>query len=154
MIDASFNFLPTRPAEEIVAEYIRTVDYLYEPTKYLVRTYRYFLAMRPTRAATAGKSRGRSAGNQKGRLPFWARRNDLAAFLKLVWRQGIVAGYRLQFWRQLVGIYRNNPTRLTKYLVKCGVGEDLFKIRARLLEKTGPVRAEQNAASLTGRPGC
>jgi hypothetical protein len=93
--------------------------------------------MRPTRATAAGKGKGRGAGNQKGRLPLWARRNDLAAFLKLVWRQGIVAGYRLQFWRQLVGIYRNNPSRLTRYLVKCGSGEDLFKIRARLLEKTG-----------------
>ena len=51
MVEASFNFLPTRPAAEIVAEYIRTVDHLYEPTKYLARTYRYFLAMRPTRAA-------------------------------------------------------------------------------------------------------
>ena len=49
MIDASFNFLPTRPASEIVAEYIRTVDYLYKPTKYLARAYRYYLAMRPTR---------------------------------------------------------------------------------------------------------
>ena len=40
MVDASFNFLPTRPAAEIMAEYIRTVDYLYEPTNYLARTYR------------------------------------------------------------------------------------------------------------------
>ena len=136
MIEVSFNFLPSRPAAEIVAEYIRAVDYLYEPTKYLARAYRYFLAMRPTRAA-AGKSKGRGDGNQTGRLPLWARRNDLFTLLKLVWRQGIVAGYRLQFWRQLVGIYRKNPTRLTKYLVKCGAGEDLFKIRASLLEKTG-----------------
>jgi radical SAM superfamily enzyme YgiQ (UPF0313 family) len=145
MIEVSFNFLPTRPAAEIVAEYIRAVDYLYEPTKYLARSYRHFLAMRPTRAAAAGKSKSRGAGNQKGRLPLRARRNDLAAFLKLVWRQGIVAGYRLQFWRQLVGIYRNNPTRLKKYLVKCGAGEDLFKIRAILLEKTRRSGPDQTA---------
>ena len=137
MFSPSLNFVPTRPLAEIMDEYIRAVDYLYEPSKYLARAYRYFLAMRPTRATAAGKGKSRGAGNQKGRLPLWARRNDLAAFLKLVWRQGIVAGYRLQFWRQLVGIYRNNPSRLTRYLVKCGSGEDLFKIRARLLEKTG-----------------
>jgi radical SAM superfamily enzyme YgiQ (UPF0313 family) len=137
MFDIGLNFVPTRPLAEIKDEYIRAVDYLYEPSKYLARTYRHFLAMRPTRAAAAGKSKGRGAGNQQGLLPLWARRNDLAAVLKLVWRQGIVAGYRLQFWRQLVGIYRNNPTRLTKYLVKCATGEDLFKIRARLLARAG-----------------
>ena len=42
MVDTSFNFLPTRPAAEITAEYIRAVDYLYEPSNYLARTYRTF----------------------------------------------------------------------------------------------------------------
>ena len=65
MIEASFNFLPTRPAAEIVAEYIRTVDHLYEPTKYLARTYRYFLAMRPTRAAGREEPRPRGTANRK-----------------------------------------------------------------------------------------
>ena len=136
MIEASFNFLPTRPAAEIVAEYIRTVDYLYEPTKYLARTYRYYLAMRPTRAA-AGKSQGPEPGKQKGHLPFHARREDLVAMLKLFWRQGIVADYRRQFWRQLVGIYRQNPSRLAKYLTQCAMGENLFRIRESLLAKAG-----------------
>ena len=136
MIDASFNFLPTRPASEIVAEYIRTVDYLYEPTKYLARTYRYFLAMRPTRAA-AGKPKTPGHGKQKNRLPFHARREDLLAMLKLFWRQGIVAGYRRQFWRQLVGIYRQNPSRLAKYLTQCAMGENLFPIRENLLARAG-----------------
>ena len=149
MIDASFNFLPTRPAAEIVAEYIRTVDYLYEPTKYLARTYRYYLAMRPTRAA-AGKSKSPGHGNQKDHLPFHARREDLVAMLKLFWRQGIVAGYRRQFWRQLVGIYRQNPSRLAKYLTQCAMGENLFPDPGKPAGPSGPVRAGQNAAGLTG----
>ena len=136
MIDASFNFLPTRPAEEIAAEYLRAVDYLYEPTKYLARTYRYYLAMRPTRAA-AGKSKSPGHGNQKDHLPFQARREDLVALLKLLWRQGVVADYRRQFWRQLVGIYRQNPSRLAKYLAQCAMGENLFQIRASLLARAG-----------------
>jgi radical SAM superfamily enzyme YgiQ (UPF0313 family) len=136
MFDTRLNFVPTRPLPEIMDEYIRAVDYLYEPSKYLARTYRHFLAMRPTRAATAGKRKEQNAGNQRTRAPLSPRRKDLAAFLKLLWRQGIMAGYRMQFWRQLVGIYWHNPTRLQKYLVKCGAGEDLFKIRAGLLEKT------------------
>ena len=64
---------------------------------------------------------------------FKARREDLVALLKLIWRQGIVAGYRRQFWRQLVGIYRQNPSRLAKYLAQCAMGENLFQIRASLL---------------------
>ncbi|OGR30219.1 MAG: B12-binding domain-containing radical SAM protein [Desulfobacca sp. RBG_16_60_12] len=135
MADTSFNFLPARPAAEIVAEYIRTVDFLYEPSRYLARTYRYYLAMRPTRAA-AGKRKTPAPGNQESRLSFNTQREDLVAMLKLFWRQGIVAGYRRQFWRQLVGIYRQNPSRITQYLTQCGMGENVFRIRASLLEKT------------------
>jgi radical SAM superfamily enzyme YgiQ (UPF0313 family) len=136
MIDASFNFLPTRPAAEIVAEYIRMVDYLYEPTKYLARSYRYYLAMRPTRAA-AGKDKSRGPGNQQHPVPSKPRREDLVAMLKLCWRQGVVADYRGQFWRQLVGIYRQNPSRLAKYLSQCAMGENLFPIRESLLARAG-----------------
>ena len=133
MIAASFNFLPTRPAPEIVAEFIRTVDSLYEPTKYLARTYRHILAMRPTRAATNRKSQSRAPSNHNGRASLWSQRNQLATLLKLIWRQGVVANYRGQFWRQLVGIYRQNPSRVHKYLERCGMGENLFTIRAELL---------------------
>jgi hypothetical protein len=136
MVDASFNFLPTRPAAEIMAEYIRTVDRLYEPTNYLARTYRYYLAMRPTRAA-AGKGKGPGPGNRKHQPRSQPRREDLVAMLKLCWRQGVVAGYRRQFWRQLVGIYRQNPSRLAKYLSQCAMGENLFPIRESLLARAG-----------------
>jgi radical SAM superfamily enzyme YgiQ (UPF0313 family) len=136
MIDPSFNFLPARPAAEIVADYIRTVDWLYEPTKYLARTYRYYLAMRPTRAA-AGKPKPPGHGKQQDRLQFHARLNDLVVLLKLFWRQGVVAGYRWQFWRQLAGIYRQNPSRLVKYLSQCALGENLFPIRENLLARAG-----------------
>ena len=136
MIDPSFNFLPIRPTSEIVAEYIRTVDYLYEPTKYLARTYRYYLAMRPTRAA-AGKRMSPGHGNQKHHLSSQYRRENLVAMLKLFWRQGVVATYRRQFWRQLAGIYRQNPSRLAKYLAQCAMGENLFQIRESLLARAG-----------------
>jgi radical SAM superfamily enzyme YgiQ (UPF0313 family) len=139
MTETNFNFLPARPAAEITAEYIRTVDCLYEPTKYLARTYRYYLAMRPTRAA-GGKSQSPGHRNRKGRLPFNARYEDLVALLKLFWRQGIVAGYRRQFWRQLVGVYRQNPSRIAKYLTQCAMGENLFRIRKSLLAKVGRSR--------------
>jgi radical SAM superfamily enzyme YgiQ (UPF0313 family) len=136
MVDTTFNFLPTRPAAEITSEYVRAVDYLYEPSNYLARAYQDILAMRPTRAA-AGKHQGQEYGTQKDRLPFRARRRDLVALFRLIWRQGIVADFRWQFWRQLVGVYRHNPSRFQKYLEKCGWGENLFLIRERLLARAG-----------------
>jgi hypothetical protein len=93
--------------------------------------------MRPTRAAAAGKNRGQKYGKQKDRLPLRGKFKDLITLLKLVWRQGIVADFRWQFWRQLVGVYRHNPSRFQKYLEKCGWGENLFLIRERLLARAG-----------------
>ena len=87
MIKTSFNFLPARPAPEIVAEYIRTVDYLYEPTKFLARTYRHFLAMRPTRAAT-GRPKPPGHGNPKDHSPFHARGEDHAGAAQVVLASG------------------------------------------------------------------
>jgi radical SAM superfamily enzyme YgiQ (UPF0313 family) len=48
-----FNYLPTRPQEEILAEFVRGIDRLYEPSRFMALVYRYFLAMRPTRRALA-----------------------------------------------------------------------------------------------------
>ena len=50
---APLNYDPDRPEAEIMQEYIDAWDYLYEPSRYLARTYRYYLAMRPTRLAMA-----------------------------------------------------------------------------------------------------
>jgi hypothetical protein len=100
--------------------------------------------MRPTRAA-AGKSQSRSTGDPKNRLSFHARREDLLGLLRLLWRQGIVANYRRQFWRQLLGIYRQNPSRMTKYLAQCAMGENLFQIRDSLLKKMGRFGSDKMA---------
>jgi len=137
MVDTSFNFLPLRPAAEITAEYLRLVDSLFKPSNYLARAYQDILAMRPTRSAAAGNNNGRHRGKPKERLPLRDRCKDLAALLQLIWRQGILADCRWQFWRQLAGVYRHNPSRLQKYLEKCGWGENLFRIRERLLAQAG-----------------
>ena len=44
---SAINFEPSRPEAEIMQEYVDAWDYLYEPSRYLARTYRYYLAMRP-----------------------------------------------------------------------------------------------------------
>ena len=137
MVDTNFNFVPARPAAEIIAEYVRAVDYLYKPSNYLARSYQDILTMRPTRSAAAGKNKDQKYGTPKSRQPLRVRLKDLMALLRLIWRQGILADFRWQFWRQLVGVYRHNPSRLQKYLEKCGWGENLFRTRESLLARAG-----------------
>jgi radical SAM superfamily enzyme YgiQ (UPF0313 family) len=123
-------FEPSRPEEEILAEFFRMVDRLYEPSAYLARAYRSILAMRPTRSAMAAKkgkplppagpSRQKTPGNYL---------NDLRRFLRLSWSQGVRSSCRGQFWRQLYGIWQQNPSRLLRYIRLCAWGEDFFLFR-------------------------
>ena len=46
---SALNYEPDRPEAEIMQEYVEAWDYLYEPSRYLARAYRYYLAMRPVR---------------------------------------------------------------------------------------------------------
>ena len=44
---SALNYEPDRPEAEIMQEYVDAWDYLYEPSRYLARAYRYYLAMQP-----------------------------------------------------------------------------------------------------------
>ncbi len=127
------NFDPSRPRAEIQQEYRNIWDRIYEPSRFLARTYRYYLGMRPTRAATARKQ-GRKASPpaRSCNPPEGDRLHGIWGFLFLVWRQGIVRSCRLQFWRQLLGILRRNPSRLTPYLLACAMGEDMMLLRDQI----------------------
>ena len=132
-----FNYLPTRPQEEILGEFVRGLDRLYEPSRYLARAYRYFLTMRPTRRALARQAGENAPAPQTPKKPPSPHRlsEALAQLMRLIWRQGIRPGYRWQFWRQVLGIYRQNPSRLKPYLICCSMGEDLFALRRDILKK-------------------
>ncbi|MFH1113420.1 MAG: B12-binding domain-containing radical SAM protein [Pseudomonadota bacterium] len=132
IIGGRLNFVPTRPEREILEEYLETLDYLYEPSRYMKRAYEYYLRMRPTRKAVAQK-----AGNPypaRHCLPRYQRSDTVkearfSSGLKLFWRQGVVSSCRFQFWRQLIGILRRNPSRVTTYLLSLGFGENLMVLR-------------------------
>ncbi len=133
-----FNFIPTRPQEEILGEYVQAIDRLYEPSRYLDRVYRYYLAMRPTRraldlpAGEKGPTRPQFVPKTSARRANWRK---WVALGRIIWRQGIRPRHRGQFWRQLLGIYRQNPSRIRAYLLACGIGENLFALRRDILEK-------------------
>lgn len=127
------NYLPTRPEAEILAEYARGINYLCEPSGFLRRAYRHILAMRPSRKALGLEvEENRQAGVNNDLSRKRTEPRLLATTLKFFWRQGVRADFRVQFWRQLVGVYRRNPSRLRKYLLLCVLGENMFRRRAKL----------------------
>ncbi len=132
-----FNYLPSRPQEEILEEYVQAIDRLYEPSRYLERVYRYYLAMRPTRQAS-GLSAGEQGPARPQSVPVTSSRGAWrqgVVVVRLIWRQGIRPRHRGQFWKQLLGIYRQNPSRIRTYLSACGIGENLFALRRDILER-------------------
>lgn len=123
--DALTNFTPLRPIETIFAEQVSALSALYAPGAYLGRVLRATLCMRPTRASMPGaapkaKADPALAVAQKNRSP------DFTPLLRLLWRQGVIGVARWQFWRQLALVAWRNPSRLRRYLVLCGMGENLF----------------------------
>jgi len=125
-------FQPSRPEEEIISEYSRMVDRLYEPSAFLARAYRAILAMRPTRAAQAARqNQPPPSAGPRHRKNLGDNLEDARRLVLLVWRQGIKPPYRGQFWRQLYGVWQQNPSRLIRYLTVCAYGEDLFLFRKK-----------------------
>lgn len=127
------NYIPDRPEEEIMREYVEAVNRLYEPSRFLSRNFQHILAMRPTRRQMKFQA-GQEKVTQKKAPSSWDKQaKELLWLVKLIWRQGIVADYRGQFWRQLWGIYRQNPSRLRRYLLSCFIGESMFWFRREVL---------------------
>lgn len=123
------NYVPTRPESEILQEFAHTWAYLYEPSRFLARAYRFYLTMRPTRSALA-LQRGDVLPevSPPAKLSLRKHRQQLHAFFCLIWWQGIRPPYRLQFWRQLWGILRRNPSRAMSYLKACALGENMLRL--------------------------
>jgi len=124
------NFTPTRPLEDIMEEYIEMWEYLYYPPRFFERTYKFCLAIRPTRKATAVSTgdipKEPFAGTTK--LPLKAQAGELFTFLHHLWKHGVLAPYRVQFWKQLNGMRKQNPSRLKKYIVHCIAGDSHMEI--------------------------
>jgi len=108
------NFIPTRSPEELAREYVSCFWELYEPSRYLSRVYRHFIAMKPA----------------PHKAPF--RRLEpveLRAVLIICWRQGVKRNTRFQFWRQLFSIIRQNPSVFVPYLSNCALIEHFIDYR-------------------------
>ncbi len=108
------NFVPTRPLEEIVQEYIQGFWELYDPSRYLERTHQHFLRLGAPRCPS------------RLRKVSWV---NVRALLTVCWRQGVVRKTRWKFWLNLVDILRHNPKVWQHYLSICALGEHFLEYR-------------------------
>ena len=134
MSETRMNFVPDRPEAEILSEYATAWESLYDPRRFYERAHRCVLAMRPTRRALGVVVPPVSA-------PRTRRKQDLAVLLRLLWRaQRRMPG----FWRLVLDVYRRNPSRLIRFFVLCGYGENLFPLSERLRQQARAQTAGRN----------
>lgn len=108
------NFVPTRPLKEITGEFIDTYTELYDPVRFLDRTYRCFLKLAPPKVKSPFK------------LPSLV---EVRAFLTILWRQGIKRKTRWKFWHHFFAMLRKNSGVLEHYLSVCAHNEHYLEYR-------------------------
>ena len=124
------NFVPTRPVEEIAQEYVHAFCTLYEPSRFLARTYRHFLHLAPSPCP----------------VPFrFPSRADLRALAIVIWRQGFQRSTRWQFWRQLFSILQHNPGVWDHYVTVCAHAEHFIEYRQIVHDQIEAQLAEYRA---------
>jgi radical SAM superfamily enzyme YgiQ (UPF0313 family) len=111
---ALMNFVPTRPLAEIANEYVEAFGEIYEPTKFLDRTYRCFRQLGAPRHLPPAQ---------------FPELVILRALLLVIWRQGILRSTRWKFWHHLVGILVHNPKVFDHYLSVCAQNEHFMDYR-------------------------
>jgi hypothetical protein len=112
------NFVPTRPLEDIAREYVQAFCDLYEPERFLERTYKHFRLLGEATYPKKGKAAKKPLN--------W---KVLRAFLIICWRQGVRRQTRWQFWRNLWNMYQHNPGGVSSYLAVCAQIEHFLEYR-------------------------
>ena len=135
------NFVPTRPIEEIVQEYLDAIDQLFDPERYLERVYNQFMRLAPLpHHLNPPRKNHRSIKPRKKEPNFkpstWVR---LRAFLTVCWRQGIKQRSRRKFWGYLFSIWKYKPYRLSSYISTCAYSEHFLTyypiVRSQLMDQ-------------------
>ncbi len=114
------NFVPTRPLKQLAQEHINCNWQLYEPDRFLTRTYEHCMNL------------GRKPVQKKKRpLKIQEFREILALFV-LLWRHGFKRHTRLKFWRYLWLIWQEKPSVLRTFLVCCAHFEHFHAYREHI----------------------
>jgi len=120
-------FLPSRPMDEIAAEFLEAFDHLYEPCTYLARVKRY--------ASRLGRrQRGRPV-SLHGVLGHLGRPGAITGLLTMIWRQGVRRPSRGLFWSLLLDTLRHRPQLLDQVLWMGLLNEHFLEYRALVREQ-------------------
>lgn len=115
---ALINFVPTRPLDEIVKEYIDLYQTLYEPKNYLKRVYEHYSQMNPPKVRKSFKP------------PYL---QELKAAFTTIYRNGFVYDSRLDFWSYLWKALWRFPDRLDRFITALVVAEHYYEFRQSLI---------------------
>ncbi len=101
------NFEPLRPRAEIVGDYIRVLETIYEPERFYARVREVALALDTSKRRF---KRGRGHALQAAR-----------SFLRFAWTLGVRRSGRRHFWRTICEVGRKNPGSLYQTVVLCAL---------------------------------
>ena len=123
------NFIPARPTREVVEEYMRAWEKIYEPKAFMKRTTGHYLRMRPTRKALAGKNdQGQPEYKpaEKRKVANRSAREVASSGLHAIWYQIFRSNLGWLFWKNLLLIIRKNPSRRNRFIDSSMLGEEMI----------------------------
>lgn len=115
---ALINFIPTRPLEEIVSEFVELYQILYAPKNFLKRAYEHYSGMNPPKVKKSFK------------LPYFM---ELRAAVIAIFRNGFVYDSRLDFWSYFLRAIWLFPDRLDRFVTALVVAEHYYEFRQSLI---------------------
>jgi len=125
------NFVPTRPLDEILVEFVNIHRVLYEPAHYLHRVYNHFASMDHPRFKHPFK------------LPSLY---ELRILLGVAWRHGLRSPTRLLYWKlswkALLGFPRERFALFIRDCIKMERYEERTRQLCKLLERRSSAKAE------------
>jgi radical SAM superfamily enzyme YgiQ (UPF0313 family) len=117
---ALINFIPTRPVEQIVREFVHFYDVLYDREAYLERAYKHVVSMNPPRL------------KKRFSLP---QLYELRILLSVLFKQGIVYPTRAKFLRYFLTLLWKTPHKLVRFIDYCLGGEHYYGFRQTVREE-------------------
>lgn len=155
------NFRPTRPAAQIMQEYVEAYSAIYAPKAYLNRVYRHFLELGtaplaavpriPSQSAVPAPARVQPplpAGNQQSKPasePSTATPQPwlmAKAVFTVLFRQGFQRETRFLFWRYFFTMAVRRPSVFGYYLIVCAHYEHFVLYRERIRQQFLPALAK------------
>jgi radical SAM superfamily enzyme YgiQ (UPF0313 family) len=140
------NFVPSRPLEEIVQEWANTWSRLYEPDRCLERIFNGFLSMRPTRIALDPEAKEYPASQYPETRPnvltrFTQEIKSFGKLLPLIWLR---PPSPFRFWKNILMMWKKNPSRLMQYLDSCGFAANMLVLRDEI-QKRGAANIQESS---------